>query len=185
MSALAHFADSSRTSPEVRDVPISDTGPAIPSLRRSGRASAVSPNGTLWNIRSGIPSLVRLDPCELHHLAPFLGFVGNKLSELGRRARKHRSAQLGKPRPHIRIGEARIDFLVELVDDISRRTPWRAHAVPGAHLITRHEIAHGRQVWQHLRARSCGYCERADFAGPDVPDRVGHKVEIDVDLSGE
>src|SRR4051812_22440912 len=54
-----------------------DDGPAWPLslLTQSGHGAGWrdSRNGTLWNIRSGIPSLVRLDPCELHHLAPFLG----------------------------------------------------------------------------------------------------------------
>ncbi len=31
---------------------------------------------------------LRLDASELHHLGPFLGFVGNELAELGGRASK-------------------------------------------------------------------------------------------------
>ena len=32
---------------------------------------------------------LRLDACELDHLGPLLGFVGDELAEVGRRERKH------------------------------------------------------------------------------------------------
>src|SRR5262245_21193282 len=38
---------------------------------------ASSLNETLWNV----PWLLQLDPRELHHLAPFLGFVGDEFPE--------------------------------------------------------------------------------------------------------
>jgi len=41
---------------------------------------------------------------EPHHLAPFLSFVGDELSEVSGRARKHLGTQVGKPRLHHRIG---------------------------------------------------------------------------------
>jgi hypothetical protein len=83
MSSLAHFADSSRTSPEVRDMPISDTAPAIPSPLRSDRASAISPNGC-YGIWIGTAASVWLDARELDHLGPLLGFGGDELGEVGR-----------------------------------------------------------------------------------------------------
>src|SRR5436190_1789308 len=53
------------------------------------------------------------DVREPHNLAPLFSFVRDKLSEVGGRARSHRDAQVGKPCPHIGVGECRIDFLVE------------------------------------------------------------------------
>ena len=40
-----------------------------------------------------------------------------------------------------------------------------------ARLVARHEIAHGRDVRQRLRARRGGHRQRAQLAGPDVLDR--------------
>src|SRR3954469_11076301 len=82
-----------------------------------------------------------LDPRELHHLRPFLGFVSDELAEFGGRAGKHFAAKLGKPRVHLGVGESGIDFLVELVDDLGGGIPGRADAVPGARLISWDEIA--------------------------------------------
>src|SRR5262249_34850421 len=54
-----------------------------------------------------------LDANGLHHLAPLLGFIGDELTEVDRRARKGRSAQIGKPRLDLGIGKARIYLFVE------------------------------------------------------------------------
>ena len=45
---------------------------------------------------------------------------------------KHRAAEVGKPRLHLGIGEAGVDLLVELVDDLSRRVLGRAEAEQGS-----------------------------------------------------
>src|SRR6516162_6897595 len=83
------------------------------------KTPAISLNGRLWNIRAFAAS-VRLDACEPHHLAPLLGFVGDQLAEVSGRTRKHRAAEVSKPRFHVEIGEAGVDLLVELVDDLGR-----------------------------------------------------------------
>src|SRR5262245_22326607 len=89
------------------------------------RLPTFSPNGALWNIRPAAVSL-RLDAGELDHLAPLLGLVDNQLAELGRRSRQRRAAEVGEARPHLGVGERRVDLLVELVHDlgwrVSRRT---------------------------------------------------------------
>jgi hypothetical protein len=59
----------------------------------------------------------RLEARELDHLAPFLSFVRDELSEVGGRARQQRAAQIGKPRLDLGIGKPGVDLLVELVDD--------------------------------------------------------------------
>ena len=98
---------------------------------------------------------------------------------------EHRAAQVGKPRLHFGIGEASVDLLVELVDDLGRRVLRCADAEPGARLVARHELAHGREVWQRLRARRGGYCERAQRASPDVLDRRRSAGEHDLHLPAE
>jgi hypothetical protein len=58
--------------------------------------------------------LIRLDSREPDHLAPFLGFVGNELTEIGRRAHKRRAAKFGEPRFDLGIAKARVDLLLSL-----------------------------------------------------------------------
>ena len=57
--------------------------------------------------------------------------------------------------------------------------------IPCARLVARHEIANGRDVRQHLRARRGGHRQRAQLAGPDVLDRRGHGIEHDLHLPAE
>ena len=87
-----------------------------------------------------------------------------------------------KPCLHAGVGDGRIDFLVELVDDFGRRVPGRADAIPLACFITRHEIADGRQLRQHFRARGGGNRERAQLAGADVFGGPGRGGEEDLHL---
>src|SRR5262249_27573557 len=53
-----------------------------------------------------------LDACELHHLAPLLGFLGDEFTEVGGREREHVATQVGKPRLDLGVGEAGIDLTV-------------------------------------------------------------------------
>src|SRR5262249_3099690 len=55
-----------------------------PLLREDGFAVR-----DLWNICSG---LLRLDACELHHLAPLLGFIDDELSKVRGRTGEHRNS---------------------------------------------------------------------------------------------
>src|SRR5262245_46522166 len=111
-----------------------------------------SRNGMLWNIDSGSAS-VRPDVEGPDDVAPLLRFVSDELGEVGARARKHSATKVGKARLHFDISEARVDLLVELVDDLGRRGLRCADAVPAARLVTRHELSHGRDVRQRVRAR--------------------------------
>src|ERR1700742_898043 len=77
----------------------------------------------VWRLGS-----VRLHASELDHFAPLLGFVGNELREVSGRARKHRGAHVGKPRPDLWVGESCVDFPVELTDDFGGRGFWGAQA---------------------------------------------------------
>ena len=58
---------------------------------------------------------------------------------IGWRARERHAAQIGKPRLHLGIGQASVDLLVELLNDLGGRNLWRAYAVPRARLVARHE----------------------------------------------
>ena len=71
--------------------------------RHRGRSKGLSlsappsrgPNGGgRWDVRP-MPGSLRLDVCRSDHFAPFLGFVGDELTKIRWRARKHRRAQVG------------------------------------------------------------------------------------------
>src|SRR5262245_35089305 len=89
----------------------------------------------LWNI-GGAVGLFRLDTSKFDHLGPLLGVVGNKLPEIGGRARKDR-ALLDEACPDARIGKTRVDLPIELVDDLGGRVLGRTYAEPGARLVAR------------------------------------------------
>src|SRR5215472_6915062 len=129
----------------------------------------ISRNGTLWEYRldSGSGS-VRLDVEGPDDVAPFLRFVGDELAKVGGRDDKRRASKVGKPCLHLGIGEARVDLLVELVDDLHRRVLGYADAIPCARLVARHELTHSRDVRQRVRARGGGYRERPQPASPDI-----------------
>src|ERR1700676_1170465 len=112
----------------------------------------------------GLPESLRLDVRELHHLAPLFGFLDDELSKVGGRACKRRGAQFGDSCPQPWIGWSRVYLPVELVDDLGWRALGRADAVERAGLVARYEVPHGRDVWQHLRARRCCDRQRAELA---------------------
>src|SRR5262245_66534050 len=95
---------------------------------RSPRARAASghaggrhsPNGGLWNIRV-FPASLRLDACELHHLAPLLGFLGDELGEVGGREREYLASEIGQPRLDCGVGVAGIGLPLELVSNFGGR----------------------------------------------------------------
>src|SRR5215813_2358867 len=95
----------------------------------------------------------RLDVGRPDHPRPLLGLVGDELAKVGRRARKHRRAQIGNPRLQLGISEPCIDLAIELINDLGRCVFGRTEANPLARLETRHEIAHSGDIRQYLRAR--------------------------------
>src|SRR5262245_15978449 len=125
----------------------------------------------------------RLDVRRPDHLAPLLGFLGHQLDEIGGRARKHSTPQVSESRLHLRVGESGVDFRVEPIDDFGGCVFGRANAIPTTRLVARNEIAHGRDVWQHLQ--SCRGChgQRPKLAGSDMPDRRRNRVEHGLNLA--
>src|SRR5262249_33734181 len=93
---------------------------------------------TLWSLR--------LDVGRHDHLAPFLGFVGDELAEIGRRASKHRAAQIGKPCFEFWICNADIDFLVQSFDELCGRALRSTNAEPCTCLVVRQRLAQNRNV---------------------------------------
>src|SRR5262249_14941680 len=56
---------------------------------------------------------------------------------------EHAGCEIGKARLHLGIGEARVDFLVELIDDLSGCALGSANAVPPDCLVAHHKLTHG------------------------------------------
>ena len=78
------------------------------------------------------PASLCLDVCRPDHLGPLFLVIYDELSEVGGRAGNHRATEIGEPRLHLGIGERRIDFLIELVDDFGRCGVWCADAEPSS-----------------------------------------------------
>src|SRR5262245_62052175 len=85
-------------------------------------------------------ALLRLYVGRPDYLRPLLGFVSDEFAEIGGRAHKYCAAQVGEPRLEFGIGKARVDFLVEPVDDFSRRVLRCTDALPSAHFIAGHKF---------------------------------------------
>src|SRR5271169_773313 len=118
---------------------------------------AVQMKAGISDALSALGGSIRLGTRELDDLGPLLGFLGEELVEIRSRARKHRRAQIGKPRPHVAIGENGVDLVVEPVDDLGGRGLAQADGEPLARLIARYELGHGRNVGQRLEARGGGH----------------------------
>src|SRR5260370_7478627 len=115
-------------------------------------------------------ALLGLDVGCPDDFAPLLGFVGEKLAELGWREGSRRAAQVGKARLDFGIGEGGGDLLVESIDDFRGRVSRRADAEPIAGLEARHKFVHGRDVRQRLRASSSRDPQAPNPPGPDILD---------------
>src|SRR5262249_1797997 len=61
-----------------------------------------SRNGRYGIFRRGSCGSLRLDVGGPDHIAPFLGFFGDQLAELGRRSRQRRSAEVSETRLRLR-----------------------------------------------------------------------------------
>ena len=80
--------------------------------------------------RAGIAGSFRLCAGELDNFRPLLPFSRDELAEIRRRTRKRHAAHIGKSRLDLRIGQAGIDLLVELVDDLGGGVLGRALGRP-------------------------------------------------------
>src|SRR5262245_12006711 len=129
------------------------------------------------------PGLLRLDVGRPNHLAPLLGFVGDELAEVGRRANKHRAAEVSKPRLQPRIGNTGVNLLVKLLDNVGWRASRCANTSECTRLKTWHGIADGWNVWEWIQPRNGCHAERAQLARFDVFGRTSHRVEQHLNLT--
>src|SRR5262245_5582117 len=134
---------------------------------------------TLWNVQPR--GSLRLDAVEFDHVGPLFRFLRNEFSKVGGRHRHRHAANVDEALLNLGIGEARIELSVERVHDLGRRAPRCADAVPGARLVTRQELSHGRDVRQRLRTRRGGYGERAQPTSLNVPDGCGNPADLPVE----
>src|SRR5262245_54105636 len=102
------------------------------------------------------------------HLGPLLGFFGNERPEIARRATENKAAELDELSLQLGLGEAGIDLLVELIDDLGRRLCRCAEAEIAARLVAWHKFGHGRKIRERVGARYCAYRQRAELPRPDV-----------------
>src|SRR5262249_56848672 len=93
---------------------------------------------------------LRLDARKLDPLSPLPGCVCDALAEGGGRARKYFTPEFGHPSVHRRLGERRVDFIVELVNDLGRGAFGNAEAEPAGYRVARDNIAAAA-----LRISSC------------------------------
>src|SRR6516164_4504809 len=119
---------------------------ALHPITSSARTSSVwrqaerdSRNGRYGILDRGTAASVRLDVGRPNYLAPLLGFFGDELAEVGRRAHHHRAAQVGKPCFELGVDEARVDCLVEFIDHFGRRVLGHADAMPRSRFVARQE----------------------------------------------
>src|SRR5438874_3021097 len=75
-------------------------------------------------------ALIRLEPGELDHACPFVGFLGDELGEIGHRAWERLAAEVGHARLDGGIGERRVHLAIEPLDDLGWRAPGNADAEP-------------------------------------------------------
>src|SRR5262252_7095530 len=94
----------------------------------------------------GTAASVRLDVEGPDDLAPLFAVVSDELAEIGGRANERRAAELGEPRLDFGIGEAGVNGLIELVNNLRRRGLRRTFPMPLARLVARHEFAQCRNI---------------------------------------
>jgi hypothetical protein len=86
-------------------------------------------------------------------------------------------AYSSKSRNYLWIGECRIDFFLELVDNFGRRALRRDQTIPHACLIARYKLTDGRDVGQRLRTCPASHRKGAQLARPDLLDRRWYGTE--------
>src|SRR5262245_50295460 len=109
-------------------------------------ATRSSDNGSYGMSGPGLLGSLRLEASKFGNLAPLLGLCGDELPEAGGHHRHRHTTQIGEPHFQRRIGEARVDLLVQLGDDLYGRILGHTNAMPRTRLVARHELAHGRDV---------------------------------------
>src|ERR1035437_8966331 len=77
-------------------------------------------------------------------------------------------AKIGNPRLQRGIGKSRVDFLVELFDDLGGRALRRAHSLPLDRFVSWYGYRNGRGFRQSFQTRCSSHRQGAQFACPDL-----------------
>src|SRR5215510_1704644 len=108
--------------------------------------------------------------------------MGKQIAEFGPRHWHRHAAEVGYTRPDLLIGEAGVNFAIELLDDPYRSSLRRSDSTPRACFIAWQKIAEGWYLWQGVPARFRGYAERAQLAGSDISKRPHHSAKCRLHL---
>src|SRR5215471_12198764 len=108
-------------------------------------------------------------------LPPFRGFVGDELAKLGGRHGHRNAANVGEPRPDFRIGETRIDLLVDHVGRRARRCadPWRLSSNSAKVNVAPDEPDTLVIIGESLRHASSESAENDEEESTDLPRAAG------------
>src|SRR5262249_61250087 len=110
--------------------------------RSSGR---IRRTGVTEYWRSGIP-LVDFDIGRPDHLGPLLGFICDEFAEVGGRADERCASEVSQPSLDLGIGEARVDLLVEPVDDFGGCVFWGGRPQTATQPVSRAESSPKSQI---------------------------------------
>src|SRR5262249_57519113 len=111
---------------------------------------------SLWNIELLRPRSLRLDIRGLNDRPPFLDLCFVEGSKRGgdlRLGGRHIQSQFGKASAQGRVGERLCHRIVELCDDVLRRSLRREQTEPAGHMETTHATL--------IRSWNVGHCRRA------------------------
>src|SRR5215831_3112373 len=136
-----------------------------------------------WNIRPALSDHSGLSPANFTTLAHFS--VSSAMNFPKSAGEPGNVVPPRSARRALNLGSVRAALISLLsLSMISAGFFRHADAVPRTRLVARHEIAHGRDVRQHRRARCRRHCQRPQLASPGVFNGRGHDVETDLYLIG-
>ena len=118
-------------------------------------------------------ALFRLDVRRPDHLGPFHAFIRYEFSELGGRTCEDGLTKIGNGLLDFGISQARIDRLVERIDDWRGRILGGDNAHPAERFIAGYKLGNGRHIWQRWYAywRTKRFARR--FGSGKMPARYG------------
>src|SRR5256714_4995437 len=112
-----------------------------------------------------IGRLLRFDIGCANHLGPLVRLVSNELAQVSGRHCQWYITKLDQLGLYPRIGKGSNDFLIEPLDDFSRRVAGRSESTHQSRLIARQKIANGRQIRERFVPHRRGHRQSAEPAG--------------------
>jgi hypothetical protein len=109
--------------------------------------------------------LLRFDIRCPNEFPPFLGFVSDEFSKLGRRHRHRGGSKIGKASLEVRVGESGVDLSIEFVDDRGGCVLGRSEALPSILLLS-------IRIVTPMRRSSARLSERLENVGTSKKLRV-------------